>query len=50
MMVVWVVRVCSEGGPNAQAKSSTKMILYLVGNVVVLTAIPPCGYYLTQLA
>lgn len=49
LMLLWVIRVCSEGGPNAQAKQLTKIFLYLTGNIVVLCAIPPCGYYLTQL-
>lgn len=49
VVLLWVIRVCSEGGPTAQAKQSTKIFLYLAGNIVVLSAIPPCGYYLTQL-
>lgn len=49
VMLLWVIRVCSEGGPAAHAKQSTKILLYVTGNIIVLTAIPPCGYYLTQL-
>jgi hypothetical protein len=44
---VWVVRVCKEGNPTTSVGKFTKLVLYLLANVGVLSVVPACGYYLT---
>jgi hypothetical protein len=49
ILLLWVIRVCKSESSGTSVSRKTTLLLYLVGNVSVLSTIPVFGHYLSQI-